>query len=262
MAKPWQLKRKVQTYLQPSVARIDGAASFRTYCTSRRACLVVGFKNAPMLAQTLKMLTPLLPEHRGVRAVSIDTSVWRVKLAKELADAKPKKKEGQKEQSSIMCFGRQEGKQSRGGNFLRVAEGKSVTPDVLTAFMQRCASGKGLISFKEAPQIAQQDSRPKPPPRPRPSQTPAPGPSTSQKTISSGGGAGKSKKAASASRKKPRPVASKKDKGGKMDRVGSRAKLEQEEAEEPLFTAVEDDEAAEEEEPEAEEEEDQEEIEL
>merc|ERR1712125_154590 len=88
LVKPWQLRRKVQNYLKADVVRIDSIGKFRSFCSSRRACVVVGFKNEDILSDTLALLFPILPRFRSVRAVAVDTSLWKVKLDSSLAAAR------------------------------------------------------------------------------------------------------------------------------------------------------------------------------
>eukprot|EP00927_Polykrikos_kofoidii_P033954 TRINITY_DN28792_c0_g1_i1.p1 TRINITY_DN28792_c0_g1~~TRINITY_DN28792_c0_g1_i1.p1 ORF type:complete len:555 (+),score=106.69 TRINITY_DN28792_c0_g1_i1:40-1665(+) len=256
VAKPWQLRRKVQSYLSASVQRIDGPDSFKTFCSSRRACMIVGFRDAPVLASTLALLNPLLDEHRGVRAVAVDTTVWKVKLEKELAASKPKKKEGQKEQASVLCFGRSGvgQAQARGGAFLRTPGGGNMTADVLSAFMERCAAGKNLVPIKEAPNITLHG--PKLPKYTSPTEadkkqgsagSPSASKSSSTKKKPTSGSPKKTKTKSmpsySGARRAPSPGAfgSRSSRGSrgkkKQDHVGSRHHMETEE--EPLFTAVE-----------------------
>lgn len=246
LAKPWQLRRKVQSHLVASVTRIDKTETFKSVCSSRRACLIIGFKTAPMLADTLGLIQPLLDEHRGVRAVSVDTSVWKIKLDAKMATTKPKKKEGEKERSNMLCIARSSGKQSRGAFFRYTGEAAPTAEDV-EVFLDRCATGKNLVPMSATPQISlRPPDQPKgyyPPPSSTASSTPS-GKSESSKAK----GKGKAQPTKTARRPIPRYSSSSgqrsraSPKSGKtnrkQDHFGSRDSLEQ--SQEPLFTTVED----------------------
>lgn len=246
LAKPWQLRRKVLSHLAATVTRIDKPETFKSVCSSRRACLIVGFKTAPMLAETLGLIQPLLEEHRGVRAVSVDTSVWKVKLDDKLAATKPKKKDGQRERSDMLCVARSSGKQSRGA-FFRYSGDAAPTSEDLEVFLDRCAKGKNLVPMSGIPQISlRPPDQPKgyyPPPSSTASST-ASGKSESSKAK----GKGKATSPRTAKRPMPRyssasgPRSRASPRGRKpnrkQDHFGSRDSLEQ--SQEPLFTTVED----------------------
>lgn len=248
LTKPWQLRRKMNPHLRPNVTRIDSPQTFKALCTSRRACLMVGFKAAPMLADTLAVLQPVLEDHRGVRAVAVDTSVWKVKLDDKLAATKPKKKDGQKEQSTIICVARQGGGQSRAGAFLRLTGDTALKAEHLSEFLDRCEKGKSLVPMTEAPQISFRKGevpKYKPPPASGPS---PPADKSAKKTATSSKGTADKKKDATKTRSMPSYAggtqkkssirstrSSTRSSGRKQDHVGSRDALEEEE---PLFSAV------------------------
>ena len=208
---------------------------------------MIGFKNAQMLSDTLAIAQPVLDEHRGVRAVAVDTSVWKVKLDDKLAATKPKRKEGQKEKAYIICIARRSGSQSRAGTFLRLTGNTSLSAEHLEVFLDRCAAGKNLVAMAEAPRISL-----RPPDQPKAYSPPAsssPAPSKSGKTAPKS----KSTTGSSSQSKRPMPRYSRADdgksskqgafskshesrKGGRsQDRVGSRSNLEEEE---PLFSVL------------------------
>jgi len=263
VTKPWQLRRKVQSHLRPNVTRIDSPHTFKALCTSRRACLMVGFKSANMLADTLTVLQPVLEDHRGVRAVAVDTSVWKVKLDDKLAATKPKRKDGQKEQPSLLCVVRQAGSHSRAGAFLRLIGDSDLKSENLVDFLERCERGRSLVPIKDAPQVSfRAPERPKykspqtgagaspASAKSAPSSSAKSAPSSSakpstKKPAPSGKGAAAKKKIGKKARPMPRyspdnKKSSSKPKASarKQDHVGSRDVLEEED---PLFSAVEDD---------------------
>lgn len=263
VTKPWQLRRKVQSHLRPNVTRIDSPHTFKALCTSRRACLMVGFKTANMLADILAVLQPVLEDHRGVRAVAVDTSVWKVKLDDKLAATKPKKKDGQKEQPSILCVVRQAGSHSRAGAFLRLTGDSIVKAEHLTEFLERCERGRSLVPISDAPQVSfRAPEKPKyRAPQSGASASPASTKSATaassksapaasskpspKKSAPSGKGPAAKKKPSKKTRPMPRyssenkkPLSKSKPSARKQDHVGSRDVLEEEE---PLFSAVEDD---------------------
>jgi len=224
MAKPWQLRRKLQGLVQASVARIGDPKSFKSFCTSRRACLVVGFKAARTLASAMRLLNPVLEHHRGVRAVAVDTSVWKVQLDKSLAATKPKRKGKQpKEQAEMLCISRQSGSSWQGAWLKAPADDAPPTEEALGSFLERCSKGSGMLAMTGPPSIAQRP--PEQPPRPRapPPSSTAPGP------AAAGKGRGR------APTPSPRSVPGRGARARK-DHVGSRRTLPEDE---PLFSAVE-----------------------
>jgi hypothetical protein len=278
MTKPWQLRRKAQTYLGAEVTRIDSSETFKSACTSRRACVVVGFKTATMLSETLSVLQPLLQEHRGVRAVSVDTSVWKVKMDKKLVETKPKRKEGHQERSYIVCLVRSDpqgksgksrtGSQSRAGAFFRLTGDASPTTENLENFLDQCNRQKNLVGMAEVPKISL-----RPPEQPKPRAAPKNASSEPLYEANAGKASGKtteplyeakagkasgkaapkgttSKAKAAETKKKPMPRYSgaPQQKSGngkafgskkqKLDKVGSRESLPDDE---PLFSAVQED---------------------
>mmetsp|Transcript_71519 Transcript_71519/g.155370 ORF Transcript_71519/g.155370 Transcript_71519/m.155370 type:complete len:471 (+) Transcript_71519:101-1513(+) len=224
VTKPWQLRRKVQAHLAASVARINSPEAFRSTCTSRRACVLVGFRTAPALAAALRVFNVVLEDHRGVRAVAVDTSVWKVKLDKALTASRPK---GDAEAADVVCIARVSGSRAKGGAFLRLLPGAQLNPESLGAFLGRCAVGKNLIRLTQQPNITV-----RPPDLPKISSKPAPSPSTS-----TGSKAGKASRPSSSRKSefKRRAAKSKGKRKATSDRVGSRAALEEEE---PLFSAA------------------------
>eukprot|EP00747_Dinoflagellata_sp_TGD_P185485 gnl/TRDRNA2_/TRDRNA2_42048_c0_seq1.p1 gnl/TRDRNA2_/TRDRNA2_42048_c0~~gnl/TRDRNA2_/TRDRNA2_42048_c0_seq1.p1 ORF type:complete len:540 (-),score=121.12 gnl/TRDRNA2_/TRDRNA2_42048_c0_seq1:88-1491(-) len=257
IVKPWQLRRKVQSHLQVSVPRMDSAASFQSLCTRRPACLVVGFKSAPVLASALAVLNPVLEEHRAVRAVAVDTAVWKVSLDSSLAatkpkDSKKKQKSGGQEYADLLCVGHQLGGKKRGGAFFRTSGDSPPTALELETFLDNCARGRLLVEIKKAPTLS---LRPTTQPISATSTQPSSSSSTkkkSNKTSSSGEkkkeklkkpipSYGSSQKSTTKQRKsmaesaKFASAASGAAKGKVRDHVGSRKSLEEEE---PLFSAV------------------------
>lgn len=241
--KPWHLRRKVQAHLQASVARIDGPKSFRSFCTSRRACLVVGYKAAPLLAESLQLLNPLLEKHRGVRAVAVDTAVWKVHLDKDFVATKPKKAKGEKDQAELVCITHQAGANPWRGSFFKAVAESAPNEESVDEFLGHCDAGNGLVPISHAPKISL-----RPPDKPKPYYPPSSNKSSPKKNDSSK----KSKKdpagSSSSSKKEKRsqrpPAFSIRDRAARKkksntDRVGSRNRLEQEE--EPLFETVDDD---------------------
>jgi len=262
VSKPWQLRRKVLPHLQVSVARINGPEEFKLFCSSRRACMMVSFKVATQLAYVLSLLTPLLEEKRGVRAVSVDTSVWKVKLPAALAATKPKRRQNQTSHADLVCITRS-GNQSRRGAFFRAAGEALLSNESISAFLDQCDQGRRLVSIREPPHIS---LRPGDQPRVhRPASAPSPAagarapspPSTATSSPSARwkrGVAGQKRERTPSSasysspasssettprqgtRAVPRYSSSYSSASSAKDVVGSRAKLD----DEPLFSAISD----------------------
>merc|ERR1711972_1207061 len=118
--------------------------------------LVVAFKTAPMLANAVKTLPPLLEKHRGVRAVSVDTTVWKVKLEDKLVRSRPARKGGDEASAELLCLARKGASVSgaRGGSFFHPAEGgEPWDVEALEEFLRRCSSGKSLVETAKSPAL-------------------------------------------------------------------------------------------------------------
>jgi len=259
VAKPWQLKRKAAPHLTASIEKIDGPQRFKQFCSSRRACLVVGFKTTQAFAGAVKTLTPLLERHRSIRAVAVDTTVWKVKLDPRLAATKPKKSgggaagAGSDHRAELLCFARQRGGASRGGAFFKASSGDlSEQVDAVEQFLGRCSEARSLIGVEKAPQIS---TRPPETPKYR-------SPSTASRSTGATSSAS-SQKSSSFSRKGKNGDASSGatgstggkaragsfgaagrrahgGKGSRADVVGSRKQLEEDD--EPTFVALDEEE--------------------
>jgi len=226
VTKPWQLRRKLQSTLQATVTRIDGPKSFKALCTSRRACLVVGFKTANALSGAMQVLSPLLAKQRGVRAVAVDTSVWKVQLDKSLTATKPKKTGNRTEKAEILCIARRSSGSAWSGAFMRAHE-EMLATNVVAPFLERCHKGsKNLLAISSAPRI---ELRPPEQPKYHSAGRTGRSPTSSPRPNSRQSGQSKQKLRSSIrpSRKDDRSNA-------RRDHVGSRDKLEQQD--EPVFS--------------------------
>mmetsp|Transcript_76481 Transcript_76481/g.212431 ORF Transcript_76481/g.212431 Transcript_76481/m.212431 type:complete len:443 (+) Transcript_76481:66-1394(+) len=172
VVRPRQLQRKAGLYLTAQVTEVDGLARFKALCSKRGSCLVVGFQTLKNRVAAISTLLPLLEERRGIRAVALDTTVWRYRIDDRLAASRPVV--GSK-RADLLCLWKGKGAR-RGGAFLR-------SPDVLDSavvapFLDRCLEGRDLIGMSEAPWISHRQQRARPEPRPRPRSRPRPAPSS------------------------------------------------------------------------------------
>lgn len=207
ISKVEDLEKRLKPALVLEIHRIDALKKWSTLCTSRRSCVVVGHKNTAQRDTALNVLRPLQEKFRSLKVVSLDTSFWQLKLEESIIATRSKEKGG----ADVLCLTRDDstGNATYGGLFMQSMDASSVT-----SFLQACADQQSA-PLKSMPRIKARPSKPKkvtatsaPAPRPKPSQQPAP------------------------------PHHRK----GKVDQVGSRDSLQDEE---PLFEAVEEVEAEE-----------------
>jgi len=208
--KPEDLEKRVKPALDLSIARIDTLKKWPTHCTSRKTCIVIGHKNVAQRDHAQKMFPKaFLERHRGSRIVTLDTTFWQLKLGD--AVMKTRVAQGKKGKSAeVICLSRDEGDQKKANSTHSGMFLGELDEDALDGFIQACENREGVVQLEKPPKINARPSKPKkvkapPPPRPRP-------------------------------RPPPPPV---KPKKAKVDSVGSRASLEEEE---PLFEAVEEEE--------------------
>jgi len=222
ISKPEDMEKKIKPWLEVKAEKIDKIKKWPASCTSRRTCVIVGYKQTAQKDTAMNLITPILEKHRGTKFVTVDTAFWQLKLHENLLKTRPAK-EGSKENkgADVLCLAKDEAKESGGnatysGTFL-----KDLSANAMSSFVQACESRTGLAEMPEAPKLSARKTKPKKvkPPTPRP---PTPRPPTPP-----------------SSRPQPRPR-------GNVDAVGSRAGMDQRAQEEALFEAVEEDEEEEE----------------
>jgi len=200
-----ELEKRIKPALKVAVARIDNLKKWPAQCTSRRTCVVVGHKNNAQKTTAMNLLTPLTEKHRATKFVTLDTSFWQLKLDEAVLKTRPGK-EDENKGADVLCLARDSGEGGNAtysGTFLQAH-----TASEASSFVKACESRYGLAPVPSAPRIQARPSKPRKatvPTRRRRNPTPTPPP--------------------------PRKA----DKGN-VDRVGSRASMEEEEA---LFEAVE-----------------------
>jgi len=201
---PEALEKRIKPALALQIYRIDTLKKWSSLCTSRRACVVIGHKHNAQRDTALNVLKPLQESNRGVKMVTLDTSFWQLKLGPEVMATRTAK-EGRG--ADVLCLAREDsvsgGNTTHAGRFLQSFDSSSAS-----TFLTACAQQADLVKLSVVPQIKARPSKPKkvsapPPPRPRP-------------------------------REKPKEVP--KAKASKVDYVGSREKMENEE--EALFESV------------------------
>lgn len=213
VSKPEDIEKKVLPALKLDIHRIDSLKKWPELCTSRRACIIVGHKNAAQRDTAVNLLKPLHEKHRVLNIVTLDTSFWRLKLDDGILQTRRKDKS-----ADILCLARhdggKDGNSTHSGSFMQ-----SLTKSAASEFLQACEDRKDLVKVNVSPRISAKSSKPKtvtvPPTTSRPKKPPAPAPPP-----------------------KPKP----KEARANVDHVGSRETLEREE--EALFEAVEEEETS------------------
>eukprot|EP00971_Amphidinium_carterae_P307929 6119573-Amphidinium_carterae.1 len=112
------LVEKVVPLLKVATGRIENMKQWQSLCTSRRACVVIGHKTKAQRDSALAVFRPLLESNRRVKVVTLDTSLWRLKLDDALMEARP----GKAGRASVICLARSTdsaGARARSGAFLQ-----------------------------------------------------------------------------------------------------------------------------------------------
>lgn len=213
VSKTEQLEKKVKPVLKTQVELINNVKKWPSLCTGRRTCVVVGHKNNAQKDTAMNLLRPLVDKHRNIKFVTVDTTVFQLKLDEGLLRTRPVRPEGKQKGADVLCLAREEGDAAKklnathSGTFI-----ESLTANSVASFIQACESRTDLVPVPEPPKLSVRQKKakvikPDAPGRARPTPRPRPPP--------------------------PPP------RGKKVDRVGSRAEMERQEQEEALFEAVE-----------------------
>jgi len=205
-SKTEELEKKIAPALKVVTYKIDTLKKWSTMCASRRTCVVIGHKKTAQRDTALNIVRPLQTQFRAIKVVTLDTSFWQLKLNDTVLQTRPSDKKGS---ADVLCLAKDDtgsgGNASYKGVFLQSLDDSSAS-----AFFQACEKRVELVPIgSTAPRINARPSKPKkaqPAPLRNPQPTPPPSPS----------------------REKPK---------AKIDRVGSRDKMESED--EVLFEAVE-----------------------
>jgi len=150
------MERKLKAALKMDVQRIDTLKKFGGLCTTRRTCVIIGYKNGAQMNTALNLVTPLLPKHRTVKVVSLDTQFWMMKLQKEFVATRPEGEKG----ADIVCLVREDGPGKNAtfrGAFLQNLEN-------LDPFMAACLDRDpklNLMQLEGVPEIKARPSKPK-----------------------------------------------------------------------------------------------------
>jgi len=203
-------EKRVKPALKTDTYRIDTLKKWGSLCTSRKTCVVIGHKNTAQRDAALTMFRPLAEKNRAARIVTLDTSFWQLKLDDSVLATRSSKAKGKS--AEVLCLAREEGGAAEKGNsthsgtFMGELDAAGAQ-----AFMKACEARKDLVKLEKTPRINARPSKPKKVAAPTPSPSPRPRPPPPPKEAAQ----------------------------GKVDRVGSRERMENEE---PLFEAVEEDE--------------------
>jgi len=212
VSKAEDLEKKLKPALKVDAPKVvNNLKAWSSSCTSRRSCIVVGHKWPAEKDAAVKILRPLLEKHRAVKVVTLDTTIWQLKLDEEVMGTRRQKEKGEKT-ADILCLARKEGtfpdNATHVGRFLDSLDASSAA-----SFLTACVKQERLVPIGVAPRINK-----RPPKKPK-VVTPEP-----------------YKPSASPSPRPPPPPPKKK----KVDAVGSRARMEQED--EALFEAIDEEE--------------------
>mmetsp|Transcript_36506 Transcript_36506/g.77662 ORF Transcript_36506/g.77662 Transcript_36506/m.77662 type:complete len:428 (+) Transcript_36506:88-1371(+) len=197
------LEKKLKPALKVNVNKIKTLKQWTSFCTNRKSCIVIGHKNKAQLDYAQDLIKPTLERHRGSKFVSLDTSFWQLKLDDGVLATRSA--DGKGKSADVLCLSRDEasskGNTTHSGLFLQSLDSSS-----LDKFITACETRQQLVKLEKPPKINARPTKPKKVTAP----TPAPRPPTQQRDASK-----------------------------KVDRVGSRDSLNNEE---PLFEAVDEDE--------------------
>mmetsp|Transcript_48402 Transcript_48402/g.128176 ORF Transcript_48402/g.128176 Transcript_48402/m.128176 type:complete len:389 (-) Transcript_48402:123-1289(-) len=150
------LVKKVRPLMAVKIAKIDTLKSWPQRCTDRRACVVVGHKDAEERDEAVEVIKPLLEKTRLVRLVTLDTAFWSLKLDKEVLQKRPRKQYGQ---ADVLCLARKEAV-SEDGMTHEVAFLQNTDSDsAVLAFLTGCAR-KGDLDFVTIPSTPSIKARP------------------------------------------------------------------------------------------------------
>lgn len=209
ISKTEELEKRVKPALILETHKIDALRKWGSLCTSRRTCVVVGYKHSAQREAALNVLRPLLEQYRAAKVVTLDTSFWQLKLDDRVVASR--RGQGQGKRAEVLCLAREDASASSGSNathsgaFLQDLDRWSAS-----AFLKACVQREGLVPMESTPRIKARPAKKVVPTAMPPSPRPTPPASKPREPTSS-----------------------------KVDRVGSREKME---SEEPLFEAVEEDE--------------------
>lgn len=158
----WQLKLKADMYLMVRVTEIEYLHDFRALCSTRRACLVVSFRVLEQRVAVGDTVVPLLAQHRAVRAVALDATVWKLRVEEQFLASRPVVGS---ERADLICLARTGGTSGvrHSGAFF---QGDLFAPAAVGEFLDRCERSVGLVSLAKAPWITRRDSPAPSPPAP------------------------------------------------------------------------------------------------
>lgn len=147
------LERKIQPALKLEVVTVNSLKTWSNICTSRRACVVVGYKYSAQRDTALKALRPLHEKHRALKMVTLDTSFWQLKLEETVLTTRPTDKA-----ADVLCLAREDaggGNATFSGLFLQDL-------DSAAAFLKACDQHEGLRPLAAgAPRISARPTKPK-----------------------------------------------------------------------------------------------------
>lgn len=95
--------RKLRPMMLVKTPKVDSLKTWQASCIGRRACVVIGHTDDEQRDGALEDLKPLLEEHRSVRAVTLDTDFWSLRLERSLAAKRPER------DVVLLCLVRKEG---------------------------------------------------------------------------------------------------------------------------------------------------------
>lgn len=156
------LKQVDMKKMKPRISPVQKLKAWTGSCTSRRACVVLGYKKMPALDAAKKVMEPLLPEFRSMRVVSVDTSFWQVKLEDNLLAVRPQTEGKKKDRVEVFCLARGEGNSTFGGFYHE----DELSAGGLRSFMNSCKNAgtelpEQFVETKGSPKIMARPTKPK-----------------------------------------------------------------------------------------------------
>lgn len=171
-ASPDQIARWTRNFVEPTIVGKINPERFETECIQQPNCMILGHKTTELDKTFKKQIKDLMPEARGLRVITIDTSYWQLKLDESITNTRPK---GQKKGvASVMCISKRAPQDSEESDKVYVAGFLKGDPEDivdLRAFMQECRAPTheyGLVDVDEVPTLARKQKKVKPSPPPPP----------------------------------------------------------------------------------------------
>ena len=104
ISKAEDLEKRIKPALSIEAVRVDALKKWTASCTSRRSCLVVGYKNTAQRDTAMNVVKPLQEKFRSLKVVTLDTAFWQLKLEESLMATRGREKRG----ADVLCLTRED----------------------------------------------------------------------------------------------------------------------------------------------------------